>query len=210
MIIQGQIGALATTASLAAGFNPNIRLGNMGDMVVSELHGRYYEGSYRRARYNIASPSGVTTSVGAATTYVGLCLSNPINAPVNLVLEKVGLGFLVVWGAAATLGLMCGFNSGTNVTHTTPLSPLSNLIGSGAAPYGKVDSSATLPTAPVLTHVFGAGLTGAITVQTAELSFFDLEGSVILAPGAYAAIYTSTASGTNSFFGSLSWEEVPL
>jgi hypothetical protein len=39
-----------------------------------------------------------------ATTYTGLLLSNPINSTVNLVLEKVGIAFLVVFAAAAGFG----------------------------------------------------------------------------------------------------------
>ena len=38
----------------------------------------------------------------------------------------------------------------------------------------------------------------------------DLEGSVVLPPGAYAIIATSTVSGTSGFWGSYTWEEVPI
>jgi hypothetical protein len=37
-----------------------------------------------------------------------------------------------------------------------------------------------------------------------------MEGSVILPPGAYAAIYTSTVSGAGSLAASFQWEEIPL
>src|SRR6266571_5303054 len=96
MLIQPQVGPLATTASLAAGQQPAARAGNMGDLIVSELHGRYYEGTYRRSMFNAANQTGVVTTAALATTFTGLCLSNPINSTVNLVLEKIGIAFSVV------------------------------------------------------------------------------------------------------------------
>jgi hypothetical protein len=210
MIIQGQVGPLASSSSISAGQQTIVRQGNMGDLIASELHGRYYEAAYRKSMFAAANPSAVTTTVGVATTYVGICLSNPISSTVNLVLNKVGYAFLVAFPAASTVGLMTGYNSGTNVTHTTPLTPKSLFTGQ-AAGVGLVDSSATLPTAPTLTHVFAAGLTGAITTsEIAQSEIVDLEGSIILPPGGYAAVFTSTVSGTSAFWGSMSWEEVPL
>ena len=49
MLVQKQVGPLATTASITPGVQVNGRAGNMGEDIVSELHGRYYEGTYRRA-----------------------------------------------------------------------------------------------------------------------------------------------------------------
>jgi hypothetical protein len=106
---------------------------------------------------------------------------------------------------------MTGYNSSTNVTHTTPGTPRSNFFGVGAVGQGLVDTACTFPTAPIVTHVFASGLTGAITTQEAvsgELT--DLEGSIVIPPGGYAAIYTTTVSGTSGFFGSFQWEEIPV
>ena len=187
----------------------SMRMGKQGDLLVSGLHGRYYEQTYRKNRFG-GTIVGQTTTVGVATTYTGLCLSNPVNSSVNLVLDKVGVTFLVAFVAASTVGVMTGYNSATNVTHSTP-AVVRNKKLDGAIGIGLLDSSATLPTAPVLDVVFLAGLTGAITTS-AESSdgLFDLEGSIILPPGGYAAIYTSTASGASSMSASLSWEEVPI
>lgn len=210
MLIQQSVGPPTTTSSLSPNSQPNLRGGNMGDTIVSELQARYYEGTYRRSRFCAANSVGVTTTVGVATTYVGICLSNTPGNTVNLVLDKVGFSFLVAWTAAASIGLMTGFNATTAVTHSTPLTPKSSFI-SGTAGVGLVDSSATLPTAPTVDHIFGTGLTAAITTAPGLItSLIDLEGSIILPPGAYAAIFTSTASGASSFWGSMSWSEVPI
>lgn len=213
MITQGQVGPVNTTASLSAGTQTNTRLGNMGDAIVSELHGRYYETVYRRAGYFAANPSGVTTTAttsGTTTAIVGINISNPITSPVNLVINKVGYAFTVAFAAAADVAFGVGYNSGTSVTQTTPLTVRSAYVGVGSAGFGLVSSSVTFPTAPNFTHVLAAGLTGAVTTTPLVQGLIDLEGSVILPPGAYAGIFTTTAGGASGFFGSISWEEVPL
>ena len=182
----------------------------MGEQLVSELHGRYYEANYRRSLFNGAITGQVTT-VGLATTYTGLCLSNPVGSQVNLVILKANYAFIVAFAAGATIGLMTGYNGTTNVTHTTPVTPRSQFFGTGAAGIGLLDSSATLPTAPTLNTILGSGLTGAITtVPHVPAASFDLEGAIILPPGAYCAFYTSTASGAASGAFSFTWEEVPI
>ena len=77
---------------------------------------------------------------------------------------------------------------------------------------GKIDSSATLPTGtPTLNTILGAGLTGAITTSMAGLGgVVDLEGTIILPPGAYCAFYTSTASGASGGAFSFTWEECEI
>jgi hypothetical protein len=141
-------------------------MGNLGDGIVSELHGRYYEQAYRRNLFNAANQAATTTTAALATTYTGLCLSNPIGSGINIVLTKVGYAFTVAFPAAASIGLMCGYNSSTNVTHTTPGTPRANFFGVGSAGLGLVDTACTMPTAPVVTHLFATGLTGAITTES--------------------------------------------
>ena len=210
MLIQGQVGPIALNQSISAGMQAPVRQGNLGDIIASELHGRYYETTYRRSQLQAANQVPTGTSAALNLAYTGLILSNPIGSSVNLVLNKVGYSFGVAFPAAAAIGLMTGFNASTNVSHTTSTSTRSSFIGLGAVGQGLVDVSATMPTAPTVHTLFDVGLTGAITVAPGGVSkIIDMEGSIILPPGAYVAIYTSTASGASSFMGSFAWEEVP-
>lgn len=185
------------------------RAGRAGDLIVSKLQPDYYEATFRKAGFHGANSGGVTTSVGLATTYVGLCLSNPPGSGMNLVLDKVGWAALVAWAAASAVGIMTGYHASTEVTHTTALAPKSRFVGQPVG-VGKLDSAATLPAAPTLAMLLGAGLTGAITtLPQVGPNVVDLHGSIILPPGAFAALYTSTASGASGFLGSFSWTEVP-
>ena len=211
MLIQNQVGPVATTQSISAGLQAPARAGQLGDMIVSELHGRYYETNYRRNKFygsNGSVPS--VTTVALATTYTGLVLYNPAGSTVNCSIDKVGISFLVAFTAAATVGLMVGYSAAGIVTAGAAASPgASSFVGIGAAPQGKVALSATLVGTPTLHTVFGEGLTGAITTVPQMYSFYDMEGSLVLPPGAYAAIYTSTAN-TSGLAASFQWEEIPI
>jgi hypothetical protein len=209
MLVQGQVAPIAATASIAPGTQAPMRQGNLGEQIVNELHGRYYESCYRRAMFH-AAIAGVVTSVGLTAAHTGLVLSNPVGSTVNLVLLKFGYGFTVVFPAVSGFGLAIGYNAASAVTHTTPVTVRSNFIGVGATGIGCVDSSCTMPTAPTLHTILGAGLTGAVTTVPMAGGLVDLEGSIILPPGAYVATYTLTVSGTAAGYFSYQWEEVPI
>lgn len=203
-------GLVGVQNNPAGGNNVTARFGAQGDASVSELHGRYYEQALRGNLFS-GSIVGQVTTVGLAATYTGLCLSNPIGSAVNLSVLKCGFSFLVVWPAVSHVGLMTGYNSSSNVTHTTPVTPRSRMfVGAAGSGKGLLDSSATLPTAPTVDQIFGSGLTGAATTVPFIAQYIDVEGSLVLPPGAYVAFYTSTVSGAAAGGFSFLWEEVPV
>jgi hypothetical protein len=207
MLIQGQVGPVASTTSLAAGVQATVRMDNLGGLSASQLLPRYYETTYRRQMYTIANQTGVTTSAALTTTYVGLCLANPTSSTVNAVITKAAYAFTVAPAAAVAVGLM----TGTGATISTNLVTARNRFVSGVGAQVLASTSLTLPGTPVLETILGTVLTGAITTQSQQApTIIDLEGSLILPPGAFVAFYTSTASGASGFFGSFQWVEVPL
>jgi hypothetical protein len=209
MIIQGQVGQ-PTTTSIASGSTPAVRQGQLGDMIVSELHGRYYETAYRRNMYTATLTSGTTTSAALSTTFTGLLLLNPNNSQVNIVVNKVGYAFLVAFAAASAIGLQVGNQSAALLSGLTTTNTVvrPNFVGAGVGT--ALTYSAATTTGPSLRQIFGTGLTGAITTTPAVYSYFDLEGGLILPPGAWVGSYTSTASGASSMLASFQYEEVPL
>jgi len=211
MLIQGQVGPIGTTAA-ADGQQATARLGKLSEVMVSELQGRLYELNYRKSLFNAANQAGTVTTVGLATTYTGICLSNPVGNAFNLVVLGAGYAFPVAPAADVVVGLMVGFNGTTNVTHTTPITPKSSFVGAAAgAPTALVDAAAGLPTAPWIERILGKVDTGALTVATQSAQATSaIEGGIILAPGGYVAIYTSTVANTAGFFGSFQWAEVPV
>ena len=208
MQLQSTVGA--PSASQAPGQQPNLRAGALSDLIVSEFMGRYAEATYRRQQFSAANQAAAATTAGLATTYTGLCLSNPIGSGINLHLNKVGFASIVAQTSAFAVGLMVGYSAAANVTHTTPGAPRSNFVGVGSAGVGLVDTAATLPTAPTVQAIFGTVHTGAITVDSVTgLAMVDFEGSLILPPGAFAAVYTSAASVAASILAAMGWQELP-
>jgi hypothetical protein len=183
------------------------RGGRQGDLMVSELHGRYYEQTFRGNMFSASIQAVATTTVGLATTYTGLVLSNPVGSAVNLVLNKASVMQSVIQSTQVeAYAIAVGYNATTNVTHTAALTTKSNLIGSGTSSVGLADTSATLPTAPTY-HTFVQN-TGAATANGTG-SVIDLEGSVILIPGAYACWVTPAQASVAGMWFSFQWEEVP-
>ena len=188
-----------------AGLAPFIA-GKQYDVLFSSLHGTKYHQADTGNLFVGANPSGVTTSAGLATTCVGLILSNPAANTMNLALRRIAGAFIVAPATVTGFNLITGYSAAGIVTHTTALTPFSALIGTGPTPTAKLDSAATLVGTPVYTMVLGE----TSTATTLTSFSFDLEGSIILPPGAYAAIGTTIAGPASGFQGSFEWEEVPL
>lgn len=197
------IAQIVNTSTLAYNL-----LGKQRDMLTSLLHGSKYTQSYLGNIFVAANPSGVTTSAGLATTYVGLCLSNPAASPVNLAIRRVSGAFIVAPATVTGFNLITGWSAAGVVTHTTPLTPFAAKIGLGGAtpvvPNGLVDSAATIVGTPVYT----TPLSETSTATTLPFFTVDLEGAIILTPGSYAAIGTTIAGPASGFQGAFEWEEI--
>ena len=203
MLIQAQVGPAVSSTSLGTGTNPNLRLDNLGGLAVSQLNPRYYEETYRRQTYTIANQSGVTTSTGLSGTYTGLFIQNPTTSTVNVVITKVGYAISVV-GTAGVIGLMTGV--GASITSTL-VTPRNRFVG-GVGAQCLAAATCTFPGTAVIETILGSQTTALDAGLGPKV--IDLEGSLILPPGAFAAFYTSTASGASGFFGSFQWVEIPL
>lgn len=217
MLIQGQVGAPAQ--SVSTGATPPIRQGQLGDVVVSELHGRYFEQTYRRNMFAgaISGATGITaTALGVitATAYTGLVLYNPPNSQVVCVMQKVGWALPIAPAAATVVSLGQFYSPGIPYT-TTAVTVRNNYIN-GPAPAASLYSVATFgiaTTAPVTTtptHTLGWVGTAAATATPNQYNVQDLEGSIVVPPGGGVCYYLTTAANTNGFFGSFAWEEVPI
>src|SRR3974390_2254065 len=74
------------------------RIDNPGGFLPSQAAPDYYAATYGANKaasgnagqsFSCANPSAVTSSAALATTYVGLCLSNPAGSGVNFVPKRV-------------------------------------------------------------------------------------------------------------------------
>lgn len=193
----GQPGKISDGAN-----NQQIRLGNLGSTITDNLHGTYYETSYRNNMFRISNQAAVSTTAGLATTWTGLAISNPAGSGVNAVINYFTVSQLAA-GVAGAVGIM----TGSGVAAGT-LIPKNAIIGN---PTGKVTASAgaTIAT-PVLDITLGqVGSVATTGYGLVPGISFDLQGSIIVPPGFYAASYTSAATTTAFIFG-FQFEEVPI
>lgn len=205
-LLQGVNSAAQTNPKTATPVTS--RFGSGGEVMIGELRGRYAQSTMDGYRYSVATQAVATTTVGLATTYTGLVIANPVNSGMKMVLDKVSLMQSVIQSVQPeAFALAVGFNATTNVTLTTPATPQSNLVGSGLTSLAKAATSATLPTAPL--YFSFVNDTGSATTDTGG-GIFDLEGSVVLLPGAYALWVTPGQASVAGMWFSFQWEEVPL
>lgn len=179
-----------------------------GSMYMSQRHGERYATAYNGNIGWAANQAAVTTSAGLATTYLGICLSNPAGSGKNLAVGKVAATINVAPAALTFIGLITGFAAGGVTVHTTPLTVQNGLVGqSAAALVGLADAACTLVGTPTWADFLVETPSATGVPLTAK---WDYEGGLILPPGAYAAIGTSIAGPTSGFWGMIQWEENPV
>jgi hypothetical protein len=200
MIIAGQVGPQV----VADGAQVPPRLDRSGAEIVQELHGRYYEQTYRGNMFSAPNSPAQAYSVGLSTTYTGLLIYNPVGSKVNLVPNKVKLALSVAPVAIASIGLLAGFSATGGVTAVTTSAVVTNNVIGSPKGTGLAYSSCTIVTPVWLFQLYDGFTAGAFPNPTQPV---DLEGLFIIPPGGFIGIGALTAV---TGFGSIAWEEVPL
>jgi hypothetical protein len=180
--------------------------GKQRELWTGSRHGGDYASAYNKLSFFGANQAAATLSTGLATTYTGLCLSNPAASTVNLVVQHVSVSLVVITTAVSSIWLIGGFSAAGVVTHTTPLTVYNNVIGTAVtAAQGLVDAACTIVGTPI--YIRALGETGiAAGVFTAEK---DMMGGLIIPPGGYVAFGMPVATPVASaFWASIGWEEV--
>lgn len=192
-----------------------VRSGRSGEVVVTEVHGKYYETNYRGGLYWATMTAGVIFPAPGATAANVMTLANPAGSGKNLVLVSFDMIFTVIPGTPLTglYGLFVNNNPIAAAVTGTAIAPQSGIIGSALAPVAKPFSTSTLPVAPSLLIPFGAKATGEVATAvpiTGVPSFhIDFDGRVILAPGTAITPQQTVADTTNgSVICAFCWEEV--
>ena len=236
MQIQYQIGPVAGSSSIGQGVQVNARGGNMGDLIVSELQGRFYEGAYRGSTFRsgttapvvLTANHGVTNGLSAtlataaaATPMLGVY--NPSTSTVNLVLLQAALQsyYNTVTTPTAT-GEMVWAVSLNNPVVSTGLAPFNSKTLAATGSQAKAFMGATALTG--LSNVFTAmeaadfasggtvayGTIGNTAIASSVGGVQNFDGQIIVPPGAVLALYNTTNTTTFNYFGRLLWSEVPL
>lgn len=220
MLIQGSVGA--PQSSMQAGTTPNLRQGQLGDLIVTELHGKFYESTYRGNLFSTGMTStalSANTITTSATTTPIIGVWNPLSSTINLVLVKAKCLITVAGNSAVAPGAFMWATSTGNAVITTGLSPLSRktLIQAGSQAKGyNITTALTGLTNPlVIQHAAAFGTLVAAQGATATPMFSgdaveEFDGSMIIPPGGFLALLNTTSTTTINVASMLLWEEVPV
>ena len=225
---QGQVGV----QNNADGSTPvqGFRQGKQGDLVVSELHGKYYEQNYRG---NIFSGGMTLTAINAATfttaTLTAACtpilgLWNPSNSGVNAVilgaklsatitaLQSTGAGpFVYAVSTGNTAPLTLGLQPWKRSTLTQSGSMLKNLAGVAltglTSSLGIVGASALSGGSAYNIALLGTAA-GFLTNHASASEWLD--GVFVVPPSGVLVLLATTTPVAHSVASTLIWEEVPV
>lgn len=204
----------------ADGSYPNARGGKAGDVVISELQGRYYEQNYRGNSFflSVAAAAG-TAYTGAAGGTPLLALINPLGSGKNLVLKTVAISVVAsATGAGMTQFRLYGgpFTATSTGTLTTGRSALTFATGGSVAI--AVSNAALTSQTPALNYIITIGTyqfavqltSGGPTFMLCPPILWDAGGQVIIQPGAMIALGAVTIPTAMTNDATIFWDEIPI
>jgi hypothetical protein len=191
-----------------AGDQP-LRQGRMGSLITADGHGRYFEQASRR---NIFRAHAIVTGMVAFSTAAatgGPLLWNS-SSTANAVLLAVGFGITTASGAAGAVGITGNTGQTSAPGTTTAIDSFGNGYIGGPPSAMNAYRIGTVTNAGAMFLPFAQVHTGALTVDSAAVNWFDLGGGIIVPPNAWASVAASTALTSAVMSVSLVWEEVPI
>lgn len=224
MLNQGQVGPQI----LSDGVYAPQRQGRGGELIVSELQGRFFEAAFRGQLFS----DGMTkTSISAATFAADLSATatpitgiyNPPNSGVTAVILQAYLG--VTTTAATSTGgspfvwaLSVGNNAVSTGTVALNRKTLSAVGGQCKGMSGIACTGLTNALVVKFASSLGGGNSGAFSfVGTAAgppsistgLNVENLDGSILVPPGGLLGLFASTTPVAHSAASGILWAELP-
>lgn len=186
--------------------------GRGGEKYTSDIHGKYYAGSYYNRVFSF-NRTAMTLPVIAATLASVFSLYNPPTSTVNLELADFDYGHVLATDVVNVIGLYWQGPTLASLATLTTIGVFNtnwfcgNLGGSAGQgnPYSALTHSGT----PVRIDILGE-FNATSSTNNGPLHR-DFDGKVLLPPGHVVSVAMSTAADTGSSFdGKLTWQEVPI
>lgn len=205
------ISAIVGPQVQADGTSSRPRLGRSAEVVVTELHGRYYEQTVRKNVFTATASLVAPSLIGTAMVGLQVWNGSPLSSGVNLAILKIG-GSIVATSATQT-GIV--FSAGTGQTSgptgQTPATRVQNNFIGGPSPQATALNAGTYTNAPI-TFMTVLHNTAAIATVGEDPGFIiDLEGAIVVPPQCFVAFAAAGAAGaasSNNLW--IMWEEVPI
>ena len=214
MQLQGYVGAPSNT-SAADGTSPIVLQGKQAELIVAELHGKYYTQAYRNNLFNGSTAIGGVTVPAYNTTGNVFGLWNPAGNTKNAVLVSLDIGLVSGALIMSNWTLSQSLNAGSalatgGISAFTAGTPVGGNIGvSGGNSVRFTPSAATTLAATFLMTLGLSFNTTTTTTNYATSLHYDFDGKVIVPPNAAVWVTNNAASGAVADL-SLFWEEVPV
>ncbi|MDE2102831.1 MAG: hypothetical protein KGL39_36645 [Patescibacteria group bacterium] len=226
MLIQGQVGAQNNGDGVTSA---SIRQGKQGELIASELHGRFYEQAYRGNLFSagttaVTALSANTITTSATTTPI-VGVYNPVGSGVNVVVLQASLqAFINTLTTPVGAGAFQWAYSLNNPAISTGATPTNRFLGGTASKTKAFNGGVALTgLTNALTVLEGADFTsptgqtyGTIVAPTTGTTMTgfggvqNIDGSIVVPPGGVLALLNTTSTTTMSTVARLLWEEVPV
>lgn len=219
MLSQGQVGQIQSAGD---GVQVALRAGKLGDQIVSELHGKYYEQTYRGNVFSVGMTSTALTAntiTLTATTTPIIGVWNPPSSTANVVLLKAKCVLTAAGNSAVAPGAFVWATSVGNNSISTGLNPLNRKTlaqsGSQAKGFNITTALTGLTNNLVIQHAAAFGTLLAAQGATASPitsgdGIEEFDGAFIIPPGGVVALLNTVSTTTVSVSSMILWEEVPL
>lgn len=177
-------------------------MGDDGEVLASELHGKWYAAARRGQVFIGATAAAGTTIPVSSATAATFTLYNPIGSGVNLELITYRMAI-----AAATLvvsPILLGIARGLTVgpTGLTALTSGPALIGGGGGALGKLYSVATIVATTEFFPMFNVSAVAGVLSNC----IYQFDGEIMLAPGSLVHVCGTAAQASAAAQG-FTWAE---
>lgn len=214
MPIQGIVNAPSNTSN-ADGANPYALMGKAAELIVAELHGKFYTQAYRGNLFIGSTAIGGVTVPAYNTTAQVFGLWNPAGNTKNAVLTSLDMGLVSGADILSNWTLSQSLNAGSaiatgGISAFTSAAPQGGNIGiSGGNTVRFTASAATTLAATFLMTLGWSFNTTTTTTNYAYTAHYEFDGKIIVPPNCAVWVTNNAASGAVADL-TLIWEEAPV
>ncbi|KKM23844.1 hypothetical protein LCGC14_1611080 [marine sediment metagenome] len=154
--------------------------------------------------FSATNTAAVALSADDTLVFTGLVLENPVTSGKNYVMLMTSWLQTIATPTAGGLGLQTGIDAGDAATG---IAARNSLIGSSITSDAVVDTGCTLVGTPISQMLFSTNWAEATTAGSQQpLGYIDINGLIVLKPGAYCATYSAVGE-TAAFWFTFTWAE---
>jgi hypothetical protein len=199
--------------SLRTGDKGSFRTGKYRELIISNLHGKFFEQSYRgKAFVGTQSAGAILSAVTGLGHAFGIYNPESSGVFLSIIRFEVVVTVRETGSVRPTLGLAEVSNANAGVSTGTAVPVIPGIVGSSSIPNAKVLGPITLPHSPVsLTHV-ARGLDDVVgtTIPNIPSFNYDPDGTLLMLPGTSVVVCVNELTANITALCSVIWEELPL